>query len=454
MPGLFGIYGLASRALTSFQTAISVVGHNVANAGTPGFHRQRVDLRAGAPEYIAAGTLGTGVTVHNVQRVEDRFIEFAVQREVPLLSRYTARADALSRSQLAFGEPSDQGITAQLDEFFSGWDDLASNPEDQAARESVVRLGMTLAGSVQEARSRLTDQQDSISGEITRSVDEANRAIHELEGLNRSILSATRNGVPPADLEDRRDQLTETLGDLTGATIQVESDGTATVRLGGRVLVQREAAQSLEYDPSRSQVPTLDGRELGAPELDGKIGGLLQVRDGDLADVVRRLDEFAARLAGDVNDLHVQGQDPTGGAALPFFVMVGLARDGVTGAAARLEVNPALLADSSRVVAGSDGSAADNGIALDIAALRAERSGAADMLHALVVDTASRARESEDLATGQGVIVQSFQAQRESVSGVSLDEEASALLQYQRSYQAAARVMTVVDEMTQTILSF
>jgi flagellar hook-associated protein 1 FlgK len=107
-----------------------------------------------------------------------------------------------------------------------------------------------------------------------------------------------------------------------------------------------------------------------------------------------------------------------------------------------------------RVAAGADGSTGDNSVALDIAALRSERSGASDLLRAVVVDTASRARSSEDLALGQEVVVQSFAAQRESISGVSLDEEASSLLQFQRSYQAAARVMTVVDEMTQTILSF
>lgn len=454
MPGLFGIYGLASHSLLSFQSAISVIGHNVANAGTEGFHRQRVDFRAGAPEFTAVGALGTGVRVHTVQRIEDRFIESAVQREVPVLARYSTRADALAQSELAFGEPSDAGLTTLLDEFYSGWDDLASSPEDAAARESVSRLGISLASSVREARSRLAEQQAAVSGEMARVVDEANRLVTELEHLNRNILASTRGGTVPADMEDRRDQLVETLGDLVGAKGQVEGNGTATVRLAGRVLVQLEASQPIRFDLAESDQPTIEGRAFQDGELDGRIGGLMQVRDEDLATAIRRLDEFAARLAQDVNDIHVQGKDLHGNATEPFFVLLGVARDGVTGAAAGLRVNPAIRDDSTRISAGLDGTDADNTIALDIASLRSDRNGATGMLQSLVVDMGSRAREAADLANGQAVIVDSFKAQREAISGVSLDEEAADLLRFQRSYQAAARIMTAADEMTQTLLAF
>ncbi|MBZ0267394.1 hypothetical protein K8I85_04515, partial [bacterium] len=149
-----------------------------------------------------------------------------------------------------------------------------------------------------------------------------------------------------------------------------------------------------------------------------------------------------------------QGKDLHGRDTEPFFVLLGVARDGVGNAAAGLRVNSRIQDDSTRVAAGRDGTDADNVIALDIAALRNDRSGAAGMLQSLVVDLGSRARESQDLAAGQSMIVDSFIAQRESISGVSLDEEAANLMRYQRSYEAAARIMTAVDEMTQTLLAF
>ena len=134
-------------------------------------------------------------------------------------------------------------------------------------------------------------------------------------------------------------------------------------------------------------------------------------------------------------------------------VVLGLERDGIGGAAAGLRVNTELREDSTKVAAGADGTPGDNSLALNIAALRSDRTGAVGMLQAVVVDLGARARESEDLAIGQGIIVDSFRAQRESISGVSLDEEAANLMRFQRSYQAAARIMTTVDDMAQTLLA-
>ena len=453
MPGLFGIYNLAAQSLLSYQAAINTAGHNVANAATEGFHRQRVDLRSNLPERTQFGALGTGVDIGSIHRIEDRFIEYAIQREIPILARFSSRSDALSQSQLAFGEPSDSGLTTMLDEFLGGWSDLASSPEDSGARESVVRLGVSLADSVRNARNRLVVQQESITAEIARAVDDVNRQATELEHLNQNILASARNGVVPADLEDRRDLLIHGLAETIGATAHVEANGTATVRVGGRLLVQLETADRLDFDLALSDLPTLQGRELRTDQIDGRIGGLLQVRDEDLAGSIRRLDEFVIRLAQDVNDLHRQGSDGYGNRAADFFVIPVLDPDRVGQAAASLEVNQLLLADSRRVAAGTTGAEGDNAIALDIAALRNEVNGPATLLRSLVVDLGARARESEDLALGQAIVVDSFRSQQESVSGVSLDEEAAGLLRFQRSYEAAARIMTMVDEMTRTLLS-
>ena len=452
MPGLFGIFEVGRNSLVAMQAAIHTVGHNVANAGTTGFHRQRVNLSPTLPELTAFGALGTGVRIDQVQRVEDRFLEMAVQRELPILARYGARANALAQSQLAFGEPSDHGLTSILEEFYTAWDDLASSPEDQGARESVVRLGVTLADSINNSRARLFDQQASLTAEVSQSLDEANRVIRELEQLNRNILVATRGEHVPADLEDRRDVLVETLSDLVGASASVEADGTATVRIAGRVIVQLETSQEIGLD-QETMVPRIEGSTFRPGEIHGRIGGLLDTRDGDLAVTIQRLDEFALNLAEEVNSVHTQGLTAHGTPALPFFVLEGLDRDGVTGAARGLRVATELRNDPSLVAAGATGAPGDNSIALDIAALRHDRFGAAARLRSLVVDLGARAREAEDLALGQQIIVNGFLAQRESISGVSLDEEAANLMRFQRSFQAAAQIMTVVDEMAQSVLA-
>lgn len=453
MPGLLGLYGLAGRSLMSLQTAMNAVSHNVANAATEGFHRQRVDLSAGSPQIYAFGALGSGVTVGNVRRVEDRFLESALQRETPLLARYQARADVLSRAETAFGEPSDGGLSTMLEDFWDGWDQLATSPEDLGARESVVRLGAAIASSLGAAYTRLDEEQRSLTGDISQSVDDANRMIRELDHLNQAIVSSSRNGVPAADLEDQRDTMARQLADLVGATASVEADGTATVRLGGRVLVQKAGADPLVFDEAHGRSVTLQGSTIDAGDLGGRLGGLVEARDHDLADAKRRLDQMASKLAADVNAIHKGAKDRRGDEAPDFFVLQGVATDGVTGAAAALAVNAALVQDASRVAAGSSGNPGDNRVALDLAALRDETDGAGALLRGVVADLGSRSKEAQDLATGQGVVVDSYWAQRESVSGVSLDEEASNLLRFQRAYQAAARVVTTVDEMAQSLLA-
>ena len=139
--------------------------------------------------------------------------------------------------------------------------------------------------------------------------------------------------------------------------------------------------------------------------------------------------------------------------AVPFFVLVGMGQDPVDRAGAGLRVNPLLVTDSTLVAAGRDGAPGDNSVALEIAALRNDMRGPTGSLHSLVVGAGTRARHAEDLAAGQRIVVDSFVAQRESISGVSLDEEGANLLRFQRSYQAAAQVMATADEMLQTLLT-
>jgi flagellar hook-associated protein 1 FlgK len=225
------------------------------------------------------------------------------------------------------------------------------------------------------------------------------------------------------------------------------------VHVGGRLLVQNETADRMEFDLGHSDLPRLQGADLTYDQIDGRIGGLLQVRDQDLAQSIRRLDEFAARLVRDVNELHAQGADSHGVSAGDFFTLTFETADGIDQAAGSITVRRELVADSSLVAAGSSAKPGDNTVALELAALRSGLDGPGAMLQALVVDLGARARESEDLALGQGIVVDSFRAQRESVSGVSLDEEAASLMRFQRSYEAAARILSLVDEMAQTLLS-
>ncbi len=453
MPGLFGIYELGRHSLLAQQMALQTAGHNLANAATPGYHRQRVEAVPTLPELTAFGALGTGVRVDTIRRIEDRFLELSVQREIPLLSRFSARAAVMAEAELTFGEPTDGGMQSFMEQFFDSWDDLASAPEDLGARESVVRSAMTLAGSIRTARVRFDERRDALTGEIRAAVDDANRVLRELESVNRGIMSQNARRADLGDLADRRDLLIETLADLVGAESAIDDDGTAMVRIGGRTILQAEIAGEIAWDDGTAQAPVIAGRSIEVGEIEGRVGGLMDARDGDLAAAIRGLDELAVRLANDVNAIHANGVDANGRPAGAFFTLAALGQDGVTNAAVSIDVAAALAQDSSRVAAGRGSAAGDNSLALEMAELRSRREGPASLLSALVVDVGSRARESADLARGQEIVVDSIRAQRESVVGVSLDEEGADLLRFQRSYQAAAQLISIADELAQTVLA-
>jgi flagellar hook-associated protein 1 FlgK len=248
MPGLFGILELGRNSLLAQQAALQAAGHNIANAATPGYHRQRVEMRPTLPELYTFGALGTGVRIDTVRRIESRFLELSLQREIPLHARFSARAGILSEAELAFGEPSEGGVQSFLDQFYTAWNELAATPEDLGARESVVRSALSLTQSIRSAHLRITEQSESLTGEMHRVVDDANRVLGELEALNRTIRSQSARTSSLGDLADRRDLLIETLADLLGAQGAIEEDGTATVRLGGRVVLQGEISQPLTWE--------------------------------------------------------------------------------------------------------------------------------------------------------------------------------------------------------------
>lgn len=453
MPGLFGIFEVGRRSMQASQVALQIAGHNLANAATPGYHRQRVENVASLPEMTMVGALGTGVRVDTIRRIEDRFLELSLQREMPLQARYAARAAITSEAEMAFGEPTDSGMQARLEDFYTSWDDLASSPEDDGARESVVRTASSLADTIRTTRARLDERRRSISGEMRTVIDDANRILADLESVNGDIQAAGARGAVLGDLADRRDLLVGTLADLVGAQATLDDDGTAMVRMGGRVLLQAEIRGEITWDDGPAQAPSYAGRALDGGDVDGRLGGLLEARDEDLSASIRRLDEFAVRLANDVNELHSGGIDANGSPAGAFFVLTSVGRDGVTDAAAVLRVDASLLNDSSLVAAGRNGAPGDNSLALDLAALRSRREGPGSLLSALLVDVGGRAREAADLSRGQDIVVDAISAQRESVSGVSLDEEGANLLRFQRIYQASAQLVSIADELAQTVLS-
>ncbi|HEV3072175.1 MAG TPA: flagellar hook-associated protein FlgK [Solirubrobacteraceae bacterium] len=427
IPTLQGLQTALSGLIAS-QEAIDTTGHNITNANTPGYSRQTAVLQTNMPLPIAAmspltgagGQMGTGVSVTTFTRIRNSYLDAQYRTQNAALGSASTQTNELQQAQSAFDEPSTSGISSQLSAFWSSWSSLANSPSSEAAREGVISKGAQLATTLNQLSSQIatvsaqaTQQYASITGPTGEVRDAAN----QIAQLNHQIQLSEQAGQQPNDLLDHRDQLLDKLSTLANVTVTKAPNGTDTVSFG-------DAAQ-----------PLVEGTTVNWPQAltkaaGGQLGALLGLSSptGALASYTTALDEVAGALAGTVNALHT---------STPFFT-------GTTAATIKVAVTPTAVQTSSTAAPGG------NDVAQAIAALRG---GAADRRYAgLIAQVGSDVQTALDNQSTSQAVVSAIGNQRQSVSGVSLDEEMTNLISFQRGYQASARTLTVMDQMLETLI--
>lgn len=468
------ILSVASSALTAQRSAMEVTSHNIANASTEGFSRQRPVLEPGTPLRTPQANLGTGVRLENVDRVRDSLVDVTVRRESSAESEFQQRADFLGRVESLLGEPSDAGLGATMDRFFNAFSDLANDPTSSSARTVVRERGRQLAETFNRFDQGLETVRDDARKRLDARVSRLNRLADRVAGLNRDIVAAESGGNTAGDLRDQRDLALDEIAKIVD--VQVREDPTGSVKLyaGGTAFVDGATTRKLEVaDPSVSPTSQLEvgfDKESGFQPIDdpgGAAGGLLRVYRSEVPDVRRKLDALAFNLAEEVNAVHSQGVNPDGD-KVDFF-QVDQTAPNPDDAAATISLSDPVAADASAVAAGtgqdidSDGdqeyAPGANDVALDIAALRnTDVAGLGDQTFSghfgdTVAELGLQVAAAEDGAEARGALRQRAESQRARVSGVSTDEEMLQLIRHQQAFQAAARVVTTADQMMQSLLA-
>ena len=424
----------ALRGILAQQRALDVTSHNVANASTVGYSRQEAVLAASPALRIAAGAvqdgsgaeLGTGVDVVAYRRMRDQFLDLQYRAQAMRLGGLAAQVRGLEQVEVALAEPGENGISAQLGKFWSSWEDLANAPENQATRQALIEGAKGLATSIAALDAQLATAAEQAAAEytsLTAAGGEVGQMATEIAKLNEAIRSSLSSGAAPNDLYDRRDLLLDKLSALAQVAVTDLGDGTIEVNFG-------DAATPLVASTTVTWPQALS-------EPKGKLGTLIELSKpgGTIASYRAELDAFAQGLAESVNAIHSSGGGPAffsftpGSAASTLAVAVGTA--GV----------------QTSVTAASGA----NDIALAIGALRG---GGADQAYASFVSRIgtemSDARRAEENAQA---LVGAVEDRRQSTSGVSLDEEMTNLIRFQRGYQASARAMTSFDEALDVLIN-
>mgnify|MGYP000120552709 FL=1 len=454
---------IAKKALFANQMAQQTVSHNIANANTPGYSRQRVMLES---TYTAYGfganyQMGTGVKVSDINRIRDEFTDRQYRNENSALGQWDIQSSILKQVEAVFNEPSDIGISSVLNEFWKGLETLSKDPSSPEARETVKERAITLANTINHAFTQLNDIINDINYRISVQVNNINSIANQIAQLNLQIQQTQIGGASAADLMDKRDLLLDELSNLVQFESYVDENGLFTVNVGGAILVKGTESATMEFDNSVAD-GKITWKEYSSEVrvLKGELKGLLDLRDNKIKSYIDKLDIFTKRFAKEFNEIHRQGYNLYGQKDINFFHYESKSGE--------LKVNPVIVEDPAKIAAAEDkdGLPGDNRIALELANLRykilEEDPTLNDGIKGITIDEFYGAliskigvdsQEATRAADSQAFMVSQLDERRQMTSSVSLDEEMTKMIQYLHGFNAASRMVTTVDEMLNTIVN-
>jgi len=458
MSNILGLLDIGRGALLAHQKAISITGHNIANVNTPGYSRQRVNLATSLGLTSASGQMGAGVRVSDIQRIYDQFLGSQINTESYNLGKWEAQKSSLERVEIIFDETTGFGLNQAMGDFWNAWQDLANNPEGHTERQVLVAESEIMAETFNKISSDLNQQQNDIDSSIEGAVIEINTIAGQISDLNIKISDIEKSGQSANDLRDERDLLLKELSSMIDISSFEGDDGQVTVLVGnGRPLVQPPYSLSLSTVTNASGHEDVVWVDRDGNSVDitndisgGKLKGWLEVRDVKIEDYKTRLDDLASSIITEVNNLHTAGFDLNGAAGGAFF----------TGTSASdIAVDTNIINDVNLIAASGTGAPGDNSNSIAIVNLQnglLMSGGTAtydDFYNSLVSDVGIDAQSAQMNYDHQTAMASSLDNYRESISGVSLDEEMVNLVKFQHAYDAAAKLISAVDEMMNTVMN-
>jgi len=451
MGGLTSSLMMAVQALIAEQGALSTTSNNIANVNTPGYSREVPVFTETTPVQMGNLLFGQGVDLKSIDSIRDRLLELRILDETQQQSNAGAQLGFLNQVQGLFSNTS-QNIGTDITAFFNTLNQLSTDPTSLTLRQAVLTAGANLAADFHNTVNQLDALTANLNQNVVQSVNDINRLTSEIAKLNAQVGTLKSLGKDAGALEDQRNQLVNQLSQLTDVhVISTEQGDTITTANGTALVVGGQSfALQTSAGANGAQEVFSQGKDITATLNGGKLGGLLAVRDTTIPGVIASLDDLATGITANFNAAHHNGFDLNGGAGLDFF---DPAASG-SGAAHNFSV---LITDPAAIAASSDGSPGSSGNIANLLAVQTTNlpSGKTpgDAYAGLVFTVGDRTAQVQAESTASSLSLQQLQDQRQGISGVSVDEEATNLIRYQHAFAAAARIITTVDEMTQTVIA-
>jgi flagellar hook-associated protein 1 FlgK len=463
MAGLFDTLSLGSRSLATYRQAIDTTGHNLANVSTPGYTRQRLVIESSSNSDSSVGPMGTGAEATKIVRIQNDQLDRQAQVENSVQAAAETKLDALQQAQAALQESIDRnspsgtstgGISQGLADFFASVQNLSANVTQDEALVDLKGQAIALATNFNRTDARLADVQSSLNQTVQTQTGQANDLIGQIAKLNSQIISEEAgSGGIANDLRDSRQLKLEDLSKLVKVDTAEQPNGGMTVMAGGVTLVDGGTVENTleSFDPGNGELQVRAAGQATPLNLTGgSITGAISVRDNEVAALRNNINSVASTLITQFNQIHAAGFSASGTTGANFFTGTN---------ASDIQLNSDLAAKPALIqTSGSPTASGDNSVARQLSALGSQAQSALDGL-------TFSARQAQTVATlgqqvssaqsdvdDQGAISQFVQSQRDSIGGVSVDEEMSNLVMFQKAFEASAKLISMTDEMLTTII--
>ncbi len=464
MPGLFGALDLGTRSLQTQQLAVEIAGQNLANVNNSAYARQRVNVQTSLTIQTSIGQQGTGAEAVAIEQMRDALLDRQIVGELSVGGFLQSEERALETTQSALGEvlsssstakKTSGGINEQLTAFFNSFQSLTSNANSQTERQAVVAAAEELATRLNRADARLSEVSSALDKSVESDLKEVSGLLTSIAELNGQITRAEGGTQTIAnDLRDQRQAKLEELASLANFETAENADGSVNVAIGGNLMVSgRDVVDHLEtYQTATGTLMVRSATSQNPIAVTGgSIAGTITARDETLADLRTDLDTLANSLITEVNTLHQAGYDLSGNTGQDLFTGTG---------AADIGVNQTIADDPKKLqISAVSGAAGDSQVALAIAKLADEPitslggSTYQGFYSAAVTKVGEALNSTTSQIETQTAVQTLLKQQRESVSGVSLDEEMTNLIKFQQAFQASARLVSTISEMLQEVVN-
>jgi flagellar hook-associated protein 1 FlgK len=449
LSGLFGTLDVALHSLMTQQGALRAATDNISNINTPGYTRRRAVINEEYPAYESGILVGRGATLASIQSIRDQVLDLRIAAETQHQSATAAFISSMSGVEVLFTD-GDDSLGGRIQTFFDSLDRLSTAPTDISLRQAVLTSASNVAQSFNDMASKLQSERDQIGLSVMQKVAEINRFTQSIADINQQITAKQALGQEAGTLEDQRTELLRQLSSKIDVSVTDTPDGwtISTVRGNSLVVAGSSYPLTTSIDSTTNTTQITSGSDnITAGITGGELGGLLEARDQQMALLSTALDEFAFAFASALNTAHQAGFDRNGASGDLLFEVSSVA----TGAAASLRLN---ITDPRKVATSSTASACNNANLMKMLSVRDDAlvngQSPGDAYGSMVFQVGGSIANARINSQSGEVVLQQLQDMRGAISGVSLDEEATKLIEFQRAYEACARVIQTVNELLET----